>query len=172
MPILSSASLFSDVKRYSRIAMAGAAAFVFALGIGIGTASKAAKPPAERIQVTGELIDSWCYVSQVMGISEGVTGSAHRQCAVWCAVGGIPVALLDSETGEMYMILRVGEASENVAHPRLLDIQSHQITADGTLHKRDGVNYIFIDEITGQDGLVNQNHDDWGVIPAFGVPKQ
>jgi len=156
---------------FHRWGLGAMASLALGLGIGIGTASEAAKPAGESIRVTGELIDSWCYVSQVMGASEGITGTAHHQCAVWCAVGGIPVALLD-ESGEMYFVMRVGNDGQNAAPPRLLDIQSHQIVADGTLYERDGLKYIFIDEVVDENGIVNQNHNDWGVIPAFGVPKQ
>ena len=49
---------------------------------------------AERITVTGEAIDTWCYFSGVMGGADAVVGSAHHTCALWCAAGGIPVGIL------------------------------------------------------------------------------
>ncbi|MGA9252896.1 MAG: hypothetical protein WBV71_10680, partial [Roseobacter sp.] len=36
-----------------------------------------------RIQVTGEIIDTWCYYSGVMGGPDAVVGSAHHTCALW-----------------------------------------------------------------------------------------
>ncbi|MGR3699114.1 MAG: hypothetical protein ACU0CB_12625, partial [Roseovarius sp.] len=48
----------------------------------------------ERIQVRGEIIDTWCYYSGVMGGPDAVTGTAHHTCALWCSAGGIPVGLL------------------------------------------------------------------------------
>ena len=55
--------------------------------------SLASAAGATRVQVTGELIDTWCYISEIMGGGEAITGSAHYQCAVWCALGGIPVSI-------------------------------------------------------------------------------
>ncbi|HUF56054.1 MAG TPA: hypothetical protein VMM55_05770 [Thermohalobaculum sp.] len=51
----------------------------------------------ERIEVTGEMIDTWCYFSGVMGGPDAVVGTAHHTCAVWCAAGGIPVGLLTDD---------------------------------------------------------------------------
>ena len=59
-----------------------------------GLAATAQAGAGQRVQVTGEVIDTWCYVTEIMGASEAVLGSAHHQCAVWCAAGGIPVGLL------------------------------------------------------------------------------
>ena len=49
----------------------------------------------EKKTITGEVMDTWCYVSQIMGGSDFVVGTSHHVCAVWCAAGGIPVGLLD-----------------------------------------------------------------------------
>ena len=50
----------------------------------------------ERVQVTGEIMDTWCYYSGVMGGRDAVVGSSHHTCAVWCAAGGIPCLLYTS----------------------------------------------------------------------------
>ena len=42
---------------------------------------------ARRVKLTGEVIDSWCQTTGIMY----ALGTAHHQCAIWCAVGGIPV---------------------------------------------------------------------------------
>ena len=57
-------------------------------------AMPAAASEGTRIQVTGEIIDTWCYYSSVMGGPDAVVGSAHHTCALWCSAGGIPVGLL------------------------------------------------------------------------------
>ena len=33
----------------------------------------------ERVQITGEIIDTWCYYSGVMGPPESTTGTAHHR---------------------------------------------------------------------------------------------
>ena len=151
------------MKILRSLALAGAAT----LALGASSAMAA----GERIQVKGEIMDTWCYVSEIMGASEAVLGSAHHQCAVWCAAGGIPVGVL-TETGEIYMILKIGDDDTSAANPKILDIQSDQVTVDGELYQRDGINYLLIDQIVSNEGLVNHSHEDYGVIPAFGVPKQ
>ena len=47
----------------------------------------------KRVTISGEVIDTWCYVTEIMFAE----GSAHHQCAVWCAVGGIPVSVLGED---------------------------------------------------------------------------
>ena len=123
----------------------------------------------EKITVKGEIIDTWCYFSGVMGAPESVTGSAHHTCALWCAAGGIPVGVL-AEDGTVYMVLK-WEGNGDVAGDTLLRVQSHEIEAEGILHKRDGVNYLIVEKVIADNGIVNQNHDDYGVVPGFAIPK-
>ena len=59
-----------------------------------GLAFPAGAAEGTRIEVTGEIIDTWCYYSGVMGGADAVVGSAHHTCALWCSAGGIPVGLL------------------------------------------------------------------------------
>ncbi|MEX0311850.1 MAG: hypothetical protein AB3N17_16565, partial [Tateyamaria sp.] len=72
-----------------------------------------------RIQVTGEIIDTWCYYSGVMGSPDAVVGSAHHTCALWCSAGGIPVGLL-AEDGTVYMVLKVEDDAQAAGGDTLL----------------------------------------------------
>ncbi len=147
---------------------------VAALAVGFmlpGVGSAAAAASAERVQITGEVMDTWCYTSEVMGGSDAVLGSAHHQCAIWCAAGGIPVGIL-ADDGQIYMVLKLGDDDQSNANPKILEIQSNRVTVDGELYRRDGINYLLIDQIVANEGIVNLSHEDYGVIPAFGVPKQ
>lgn len=130
----------------------------------------AAAATAERIQVTGEIMDTWCYTSEIMGGSEAVLGSAHHQCAVWCAAGGIPVGIL-SDDGEVYLVLKLGDDDQSNANPKILEIQSNRVTVDGEVYRRDGLNYLLVDQVVSNEGIVKLSHEDYGVIPAFGVPQ-
>jgi hypothetical protein len=147
---------------------------VTALAVGFmlpGVGSAAAAASAERVQITGEVMDTWCYTSEVMGGSDAVLGSAHHQCAIWCAAGGIPVGIL-ADDGQIYMVLKLGDDDQSNANPKILEIQSNRVTVDGELYRRDGINYLLIDQIVSNEGIVNLSHEDYGVIPAFGVPEQ
>ena len=83
----------------------------------------------KRVTVTGEIVDTWCYVTEIMyGL-----GTAHHQCAVWCAIGGIPVSVL-GEDGNVYVVLKVEGDGTNVANPRIINIHTHKVTVDGDLY--------------------------------------
>jgi hypothetical protein len=133
-------------------------------------ATPAAAATGERVQVKGEIIDTWCYFSGVMGGPEAVTGSAHHTCALWCAAGGIPVGVL-SEDGTVYMVLKLQGDDSITKGDTILEIQSDVITADGMLYERDGINYLVVEEVVANDGITNLNHEDYGPIPPFAIPK-
>lgn len=122
----------------------------------------------ERIRVTGEVIDTWCYYSGVMGPPEAVQGTAHHTCALWCAAGGIPVGLL-AEDGTVYMIVK-WKGDPAVTGDTLLSVQSHELVAEGIHHRRHGIDYIFVEEVVEDRGITNVNHDDWFVVPPFAIP--
>lgn len=131
-----------------------------ALALSIGLAAGDALAAGKRVKITGEIIDSFCAVSAIM---YGY-GTAHHQCAVWCAVGGIPVGLLDDD-GKAYLILKVEGEEANVAMSTLVNIQTHRVTVDGELHVRDGVNYLLISQVLADDGIVNKTHAEHGIVP-------
>ncbi|RAU23901.1 hypothetical protein CU669_02180 [Paramagnetospirillum kuznetsovii] len=113
-----------------------------------------------RVKLTGEVIDSWCQTTGIMY----ALGTAHHQCAVWCAVGGIPVGLR-TQDGTLYTILKVDKDKANVANPRLLRLQTHEVSVEGDLIERDGLRYLLIDQVMDDHGIVNQTHADYAIQP-------
>ena len=130
-----------------------------------GSASAA----GERVSVTGEIMDTWCYLSGVMGGQDGTVGSAHHTCALWCAAGGIPVGLL-AEDGTLYMVLKLNGASTTDGNPGILTIQSHKVAAEGQVYRRDGFNYLVVEKVVADAGITVKNHDDFGFVPSQAVP--
>jgi len=128
---------------------------VFALACISG--AQAAAP--ERVRVAGEVIDTWCYLTEIMFAE----GTAHHQCAVWCAAGGIPVSI-KGDDGQVYMVLRI-EDEDPVDNPRIIDIQTHRVAVDGDLYRRDGVNYLIVTQVAEDGGVVNLTHDEYGIVP-------
>ncbi len=126
---------------------------------------------AEKKTITGEVMDTWCYVSQIMGGSDFVLGSGHHVCAVWCAAGGIPVGLLDKSDGQIYMIMGIGEDLTSVANETVLGIQSREITVSGSVYELDGIKYLMVDAIEQDNGVVNLTHEVLGILPAEANPK-
>ena len=130
----------------------------FLLLAGIALPASAATP--ERVKITGEVIDSWCYITEIMY----PLGTAHHQCAVWCAAGGIPVGLKDDD-GKVYMVLKIESDTTSVANPALLRIQTHRVTAEGDLYVRDGINYLLVNKVVDDSGIVSKTHDEYGIQP-------
>ena len=146
----------------------------FVLGVGFALATTmsfgpALAAPGERVQVTGEMIDTWCYFSGVMGGPDAVVGSAHHTCALWCAAGGIPVGLL-TDDGTVYMVIKWQGSADVADGETLLTVASNRLTADGIAYERDGIKYLIVENIIEDEGIVNLNHEDYGVVPEFAFP--
>ncbi len=47
----------------------------------------------------------------------------------------------------------------------MLEIQSHRVTVEGDLYARDGINYLLIDRVVDDQGIVKLTHDDYGIQP-------
>ena len=140
--------------------MKGISAFIAAALVVAGLSSSGAAATPQRVRVVGEVIDTWCYLTEIM-FGEG---STHHQCALWCAAGGIPVGVL-ADDGQVYMVLKVGDDTTSVANPAILEIQTHRVTVDGDLYERDGIKYLLIDKVVGDEGIVKINHDEFGIQP-------
>lgn len=119
-----------------------------------------ASAAAGKVAVTGEVIDSWCYLTEIMY----PLGTAHHQCAIWCAAGGIPVGLLDDE-GKVYILLSFGGKGQSVADPDVLQLQTHRITVEGEVFERDGMTYLVADRLVEDKGIVNFTDEEYGIQP-------
>ncbi len=115
---------------------------------------------AQRVEITGEAIDSWCYLTEIMYPE----GTAHHQCVLWCAAGGIPVGIL-ADDGTVYIVLKFEDDATSVANPAVLAIQSHRVRIEGELYPRDGINYLVVDRVLADEGVVKLTHDDYGIQP-------
>ena len=120
----------------------------------------AASAAGQRITVKGELVDTFCSVTGIMFAA----GTAHHQCAVWCAVGGIPVSIKDA-AGNYYMVLKIEDDEANVTNPKLVTIMTHEVTVDGEMVERDGTKYLFVSKVADDKGVVNLTHEANGVTP-------
>jgi hypothetical protein len=144
-----------NIRQVSSVVLG--AAVVLARAVPDGRAAA----PGERLTVSGEVVDSWCTISQVMGYA---LGTAHYQCAVWCAVGGIPVSIR-TDDARYYVVLKLGEGARNVADPAVVEFQAHRVTVTGDAYQRDGVNYLLIDEVRSDGGIVDLSHESYGIVP-------
>lgn len=146
-------------------------AFAGAMAFGaLAIAGPVAAQEGERVQITGEIMDTWCYFSGVMGGPDAVVGTAHHTCALWCSAGGIPVGLL-AEDGTVYMVLKIEEDDQSASGDTQLRLASHTVTADGMLYKRDGLNYLVVEEVVADLDITLLNAEDLGTVPPFAIPE-
>jgi hypothetical protein len=123
-----------------------------------------------RVQITGEIMDTWCYFSGVMGGPDAVIGTAHHTCALWCSAGGIPVGLLGDD-GTVYMVLKIENDDASAGGDTQLRLASHTVTADGMLYERDGLNYLVVEEVIADLDIQEFNAEGYGTVPPFAIPK-
>ena len=141
-----------------------------ALLLGAAGMAGPATAGGERVRLTGETIDTWCYFSGVMGPPEATLGTAHRTCALWCSAGGIPVGLLTDE-GTVYMVVSwLGQAGA-ADGDMLLPVASHRLTVEGRHFSRDGIDYLMVERVIEDEGIVNLTHEEWGITPPFAFPE-
>ncbi len=126
------------------------------LALGVLSGAAQAKP----VTVTGEVIDSWCYLTEIMY----PLGTAHHQCAIWCAAGGIPVGIL-ADDGTVYILLSFGGDGESVANPAVMELQTHRVTLEGQAFARDGMNYLVAERLVEDQGIVNLTDEEYGIQP-------
>ena len=141
-------------------AILGAAALGAAMALAVPGTAPAQAAMGQRVEVTGEVIDSWCYLTEIMYPE----GTAHHQCALWCAAGGIPVGIL-ADDGTVYIVLKFEGDAASVANATVMEIQSHRVRVEGELYPRDGINYLVVSRVLGDEGVVNLTHDAYGIQP-------
>jgi len=92
------------------------------------------------------------------------TGSAHHQCAVWCARGGVPVGILGDDE-QVYIVLKMNNDPDVIGDHGILRMQSNEVVVEGDLYVRDSVKYLAIDTIIDDHGIVNHSHDEFDIQP-------
>jgi hypothetical protein len=99
----------------------------------VGTALAAEKA------VTGTLEDSFCFVTM------GTHGADHKKCAMGCAKKGIPVALVETGTDKMYVLLPPNNDSslpDDVIHK-----METEVTVTGDAYDKGGVTYLTVKSV-------------------------
>ena len=97
-----------------------------------------AQPKGDTVSLKGEVVDLWCY------LEGGDKGADHKQCAVTCAKAGDPIALL-TEKDEVYIL--VGIKDHDPAKDMLIEKMAQNVTVNGTLVKKGGVQVIYVTSI-------------------------
>ena len=152
----------AGVKKMRLIGLAAAGLVAGGMGLAAVAAAPASAAESQRITVTGEVIDSWCYLSEIMW----ATGSAHHRCAVWCARGGVPVGILSEDEEEVYVLLMLENNPDVIGSKAVFRMQTNEVVVTGDLYERDSVKYLAVSEIVEDHGIVNYSHEDFDVQPG------
>ena len=91
------------------------------------------------ITVTGEIVDSKCY----LGVMNPGSGKVHRDCAARCLSGGIPPIFITSRGGEQYLL--VGPDGRAIGHNALREFIAEPITVTGKLTQQGAERMLSID---------------------------
>ena len=93
----------------------------------------------QKVTVTGEVIDSVCYIKM------GANGAGHRECSQTCADNGIPFALLEQGTDQV--IFLASSQSQQSPNADLRAHASHTVRITGEYAERGGAKVLVIDTI-------------------------
>ncbi|OGU74698.1 MAG: hypothetical protein A3H45_13330 [Ignavibacteria bacterium RIFCSPLOWO2_02_FULL_55_14] len=86
----------------------------------------------KEASIKGEIIDSKCYLTGMMG----GRGEEHKDCAIACIKGGLPVAILEEKTGNVYVVVPAkGQKGANVA---LVEYAAETVTLKGMFIEKGG----------------------------------
>jgi len=95
--------------------------------------------PRTEVTVIGEVIDSKCYFSRPSELS---TGPKHKECAIQCAKRGIPLAILEERTENVYFALK--ERGNSSANELLLPFVGERVEVHGRVSEKGGTRVLLV----------------------------
>ena len=99
------------------------------------------EPKGKSITVTGQVIDTGCY------LSHDSKGPDHAACAAACAKNGVPLAIVDAN-GKVYMPIAADHKNQNA---KLMPFLEKKVKVTGTQLDKGGVNGIAVKTIEAAD---------------------
>ncbi len=90
------------------------------------------KMAMKEVTVTGEIIDTKCYLTGMMGGK----GEDHKDCAIACMKGGLPVGILEDKTEQVYVV--VPKAGQKGANETLVKYAAEKVNLTGMVVEKGG----------------------------------
>jgi hypothetical protein len=87
--------------------------------------------------VSGELVETFCWAKL------GVGGTEHAACGIQCAKRGIPVAVLDSESRQLFILLPGRDKTSLPAE--LIAAMGQRVDIRGEVVKRGGASFVTVE---------------------------
>lgn len=116
---------------------------VLALLCTISSTLFAQKRIGKAVTITGEVIDTQCYLSNAMGLG---TEKDHKECAMGCAKGEIPLSILESKTGTVYLAGQTKKAMTG-ANQLLREYIAEKVKVTGQLVEKGGMKLVLITKV-------------------------
>ncbi len=99
------------------------------------------KTNTREMTIVGEVVDTWCYCSQVMGDGRG---EAHKKCARLCVGGGVTAGIV-TDDGTLYIAAKY-QAYKGCAG-LLLPYVAKRVRAKGWVAERGGCKVMKITSV-------------------------
>jgi hypothetical protein len=96
--------------------------------------------------IKGEVVDLQCYMSGVTGSGKG---ASHKDCAISCAKGGIPLGILEDKTNTLYLAGQTKDAMKG-ANDMLLPFVAEKVIVTGRTYEKGGMKLVLIKKISKQ----------------------
>ena len=90
------------------------------------------KEKPKETTIIGEVIDVKCYLTGMMGGK----GDEHKQCAIDCIKGGLPVGILEDKTDSVYTVVPKGGMKS--AGEELTSFIAQKVKLTGTVVRKGG----------------------------------
>lgn len=97
------------------------------------------KSTKDEVTIVGEVIDSACY------IKNGLKGADHKECAEDCAKAGIPLAILEDKTGNVYFT--VASKDMKGTNEMLVKYAAERVKVTGKIYEKGGVKLLAINMV-------------------------
>ena len=117
---------------------------ITALAMFIVSGFALAQQNGKQITVVGEVVESQCYIT---GLNGPGTGLSHKECALKCAKGGIPLSILEDKTGTLYL---AGQSKKAMAGATelLLPFVAEKVKVTGRVYEKGGIKMLLISKVS------------------------
>jgi hypothetical protein len=98
-------------------------------------------PRAKEFELTGEVVDTWCFTSQTMGPGRG---NRHQACGLACAAGGVTLGIVDDK-GTLYIAAK--HKGYQGCKELLMPFMAKRVHVVGWLAQAGGCNVLKINSV-------------------------
>ncbi|MGD1044696.1 MAG: hypothetical protein ABR936_05110 [Bacteroidota bacterium] len=102
-----------------------------------------AQQNGKQITIVGEVVESQCYITGLTGPGKGLS---HKECALKCAKGGIPLSILEDKTGILYLAGQSKKAMAG-ANELLIPFVAEKVKVTGRLYEKGGMKMLLISKV-------------------------